>query len=317
MENKSFEEIIKHMHFLGIVDNDYAKELLSHKLPNDSTVICVTRTSHEDKIVDYIFSILKNDDGKFNVSDGLARMLIVPEIVHGFFDGIDTRELEKRFADVNWNKIYLPIAMNSNVIADLITLSKSKEAAAQEIAESLKVKYWANTPLDRIFIISSEMEKFEKTMSFPIRMDSNDVYDHQVYNLLNGRSVIKFDIQEGLQTKAYWVKEEKGELLTFSDFDLAGRLRELPFADRITDVKKLEMFYDLLDGNRVSTPIKIGDLVIPAILEADPANAKIAVYDMYRKPLDIENIKKQTEIKRIVPKPIRPVPRKPRKGKGL
>lgn len=321
MEDKSFQGMVKHMQSLGIVDQDYADQLLAQDLPYDSMAICVTFTKHEDRRVDYIFAIEKDRvTDQCEIRGCEAKMIGKPEIVHGVFNGIDTRELEDRFSMVDWNRNLFPMPMDgesiANIFADLILLSKSKYIAAHDVAERLMVKYWTNTPLDRIFILSADLDQYEKKLRFPIRMDSNDLDDDQVYNLLSGRSVIKFDIREGLQTSAYWLKEEQGELLLFYDFDLAGRLNALPFAEPINDVRKLEIFYDLLDGNRLSIPLKIGGKVIPTFIEADPVDARIAVYDKDMKLINDVMLKHQAETKRI-PKAIRPVPRKPRKGKGL
>lgn len=316
MENKSLLEVVDHLESLGIVDKEYAQQLRMQEMSEDAHLIGITFSKHENNKVNYMFSIAMNPENKgFEVLGCEARTLIKPEVIHDTIHGINTRELEDRFAGVQWDLKGLPLPMESKIFSDLITLNNSGKIG-QDIAERLMIKYWHDTPMDKIFSISPIIENFIKSLKFPIRMDVNDITDKQVYNLLCGRSVMKFDIGDPLDTKSYWIKEENGKLILLKDFDISKSLNQLPFVHPQDLLQSQELLLKMSDGGRVLSNIKIGAEIVSVYIEADPSNARIAVFDKDQNLLN-ETLDKQQSKDNRNSKQVRPAPRSPRKGRGI
>ena len=314
--NKDIKEITQYLEELGIVDKGYFSNIAEAENRYEVMgAVCRVFKQHEDKKVEYSFNIYKDLElGLFKLENYYAKMLKLPEIDHAIFGHIDTRELEQRMAKVDWNLGAIPFPGNSrlsNAFYDLIDLVRLDDKKAIEIAEVLIVKYWSDTAMRELVNYSIGTAEYEKRMSFPLNMDTNDVEEIQAFNILDGRSVMKFENPTEQNTDVYWIKEKDGQLVTFPDFDLSGILKKLSWENPPNELTGPEIILEMMAGNRVPAIMKAGKEPVQTFIECEAENATITLYNESGKQMDLSGfVNKESTKRQSIKKPAK------RKGKG-
>jgi hypothetical protein len=323
IENKELSAIARYMESLGIIEERHVDALkMDERLAGFDGAICITHKQHGRQIIAYKFNIVRNyENGLYSVRDYQARMLKIPEITHGIYGGIDTMGLEKRLEKADWHIKSLPMPWDERALSDtfydLMQLARLDDKAAINIAETLMLKYWAHTPMENMIDMGPNRHRYEKELCFPINMEINDVDDLQAFNLLSGRSVLKFKNQDGKDTTSYWLKEKEGMLITLPEFDLSGILRKLPLRAQLNEVTGPELVLELMMGKRVSLPMVVDERIQLFFIEADPENGTLAIYDESKQKLDLPELKPEKKSTRRINQQIKSARRRPGKGRGL
>lgn len=259
--------VLKLGEFPGVDVYPMLEEILSHN-PDHFNLKCHGNTP--DGYIEYDV-LVRKIDGWFSVDTYAATLTPYPPIVHGVYNGIDSKELEAAMRGVNWrNEAELFIFHEDRepeflgkvgeIQAQIFALSQ--DLAGAQIADQLQLKYWTDASFFDSVISQSAWDYLEQlpkiSKQFGVETDAV-----RSFNLLCGRPVLKLDPANMFEPEAnQWyqlkVREESEKYIVESETisgislsDLAAQLRMLPHPS--TAVHKA--LYGLIQGDRVTTTL--------------------------------------------------------------
>lgn len=263
---KDFETMVDYLSKLGLP----FKEIISRENINvhsEEINLNIMDGSH-DQSVYYRFSIQREINGDYISHDYMAKMLVVP-IEHGHYAGIDTLELEKKMKDIKW-ALY-PIYKKESLLQffeQLDQLRTSGDPTANDIADKLALKYFANTVLEEILPLP-DRSPYEKMIVVPIHNNGNDIDIEQAVLLLKGGSLLKYHGNEE-SGELCWVKEEKGYLKVYPDFDVSETIKQMPFVKQPDIIELSEMLAGLGKGKQYETSLMINSRIVSGSIYVKP-----------------------------------------------
>ncbi|WP_433903291.1 hypothetical protein [Sphingobacterium puteale] len=270
---KDFDTMVDCLSNLGLP----FKEIISRENINvhsEEINLNVMDTS-QDQSVYYRFSIQREFNGDYISHDYLAKMLIVP-IEHGHYAGIDTLNLERQMKEIKWALFLL---YNNDALRpfflQLDQLRTSGDATAKEIADKLSLKYFANTVLEDILPLP-DRSPYEKMIVVPIHNNGNDIDIEQAVLLLKGGSLLKYHGNEE-SGELCWVKEEKGYLKVYPDFDVSETIKQMPFVKQPDIIELSEMLAGLGKGKQYETSLMINSRIVPGSIYVKPEDKTLEV----------------------------------------
>lgn len=135
-----------------------------------------------------------------------ATLLKTHPIDHGVFSEIDTAELEKEMAAINWNT---ELSELPGLYEKILELKSSKDLNATDVAERLEARYWTGTAVSNFLQLEQYKVKFGKSHFFDLKGDISDVTSQQAYHLLSGRFIFRFEqtLTEGYKPNWFGLKE--------------------------------------------------------------------------------------------------------------
>jgi hypothetical protein len=210
-----------------------------------------------------------------------ATLLKTHPVPHGHFDGIDTLKLEQRLKEVNWNE-YIPKSTRQDdkafkVILDVVDLAVWQNKEAQDISKRLQLRYWLHTPVEQDLNVAQDISHYQKTHYFELNKGLDDMQIRAAYNLLSGRSVLKFIQGEPRSFHGHWKKLVNGRLETFPDFDFMAPLKALPLKEVKENRIDTLFIYKLISGDQMNVHLEKDNM--PMYLHVNAADQKIQLYD--------------------------------------
>ena len=323
MESRDLQEIGAQLKRLGLIDEDVRRELKDSD--RFGGVIAIAHKYRGNDKLLIRFHIRKNEEiGIFTLDDYNALLIKVPPYRHGVFNGIDTERLEQKLAENEWNLRTIPLPCDGKDVSEtffqVIDLVRCEDKQANDIAEKLMMKYWSETPMERLVALCPDPAVYERRMVFPVNNDLNDIDDLQAFNLLSGRAVMRFEEVEAGSPLVDWVTVVNGEFVKHSDFDVAGQLRKLAFETALDNASGPEYLLELAKGNRIPVVLKSGEEGREVLIEADPRNAVIAVFDKMERRLELNQflVKEESDMreKKVKQNLKQPTSSKRKRGKG-
>ncbi len=227
-----------------------------------------------------------------------ATLLQTHPIAHGHFNGIDTRQLEQRLKEVNWNdyepRSNLQDDTISRIIEDVDTLAASQDKQARDISRRLQLRYWLHTPVEQERNVAQYKSNYQKYCYFPLNNGFADINTREAYHLLSRRAVLKFYQKEGEPQHFYthWKAYDKGKLVTFPDYDLVSLLKKAGVSEASQDGPGAQLIYELIRGRRPLVHIKKDKSETATYIEADPRQQSLKFYDSGLNTKEIPELKK-------------------------
>ncbi|MBK1439788.1 hypothetical protein JHJ32_07325 [Parapedobacter sp. ISTM3] len=243
--------------------------------------------------IDYAVDLGLDGGGKPYLHGYRATLFDTHPIEHGVFGGIDTRELEERMKDKDWNNSLPELP---GVFRDIVQLSLCGREKAVDIAERLEARYWLGTPVEIHLNIGRLREKFAKEHYFQAAFAPSNITAKKAYNLLSGRFIVRYEDTRPGYYKATWVglKQVDGaasaksfEEAVYPDFEYGVQLRQLGVLEMATREKGYPLIGCLMDGDLVPANIITGEHVRPVWLSVDPGKRRVVVHGEDLRELDI------------------------------
>jgi len=155
------------------------------------------RRYNAEGIIDYTFELSQNA-GILSVGGCQATLELHPQITHGIYGDISTRDLEKELQAINWlNLNELMVSSDDEApelkphVKDLVStlMSLYDQPDAQEVAERLMLKYFRDRDFFSDFIPDATWQK-EDLLQVRSRYFEEPLPALVIYNLLCGRSFL-------------------------------------------------------------------------------------------------------------------------------
>lgn len=264
-------------------------------------------------------------DGWYTVDTYTATLTPYPDIIHGTYGGVNTKELEDEMRNVNWrndSELFVLhddsepelLSPANDILGKMLKLSRAAEGVL--IADILMLKYWSEASLFDSFI---EQRAWEYSNALPKREQHfpAELEAKAAFNLLCGRAVSRNGVYPLPHDKPVWVrfdfttKGPNGGYLTeampdFNDEKLFAVLSALPVQE---DELRL-----------VATALKRGDITLLELpnekmifLEANPERQIVNIYseDMRLIPFNLhfDPDWKPTQIPELKPEELKRKPR--------
>lgn len=113
--------------------------------------------------------LLRDEQGLPGLSGFRTTLLKIGEIQHTRYQGIDTQELEKKMAAVDWQG---SLEEFPAVFDQLALLELSKDKLVSHIAHQLIAKYWIDTSVESYIHMGQYREEFTQCATFHIETES-------------------------------------------------------------------------------------------------------------------------------------------------
>jgi len=246
--------------------------------------------------ITYSFDVeINNNLGIYTLHGYQVKMLHVGELDHKIINGINTSELEREMANINWANALPGLFDKDNRIADIVLqlsgLLAASDPRGTELSELLGLKYLTGTPLEGYVNLSQIRKKHETSLFIPLNGNEQDLVLGESIWLLMGHAVSKPILPEGNKQGMCWMVMEHGQISQTPDFDLSGKLSALPFAYPKSLVQQAEYLVKLSSGAEISDKFRINGQLFRARFRADPLSADILVMDRNRNKLDLNQLK--------------------------
>jgi len=212
------------------------------------------------------------DKGWYNLEGYTLKLVQLPEIKHGIFNGVDSEKLDKKMSTVNWreDKDIAFVEKNAEVWfpRDIELLQEEIfrigfYPEGKEVADLLMLKHWLCAPVFNDFI--SQQAK-DRLIELPTRAASfsSDIHLDNALGLLYGRPVWKKlaeDQEHGLwQRLAAAADGRQAKLVTFEAIS-KKQLGEICNMIPVPDNKKETILRQLLHGKEVQTRANNGKMI--------------------------------------------------------
>jgi hypothetical protein len=112
----------------------------------------------------------------------LRKEIVLPDTI---VDNVPIKDLGVQMSAIDWKGLFDKEQNIESIIRNLNVLQSSKEG--KEFAESLKAKYWFDTPLETIMNISFIKSRFEITQRFYLMENNNGISIEEAYRFLNNK----------------------------------------------------------------------------------------------------------------------------------
>lgn len=229
-------------------------------------------------------------EGWYTIDTYTVTLTPYPNITHGNYCGINTKELENEMKRVNWRNDQelfvlrdnsepeiLPPAIN--ILEAMLKLTDDPKGCL--VADKLMLKYWSDASYFDSFIQQRAWDYSNtiptRKQHFPVALEAK-----AAFNLLCGRAILQHRVNPLPHNKPAWVrfdfttKSPNGGYLTeimpeFTEDNLEYILSTLP----ITEEMQQQIFRGLARGD-------IGEFLLPdgkkLLLEANPEQKTINIY---------------------------------------
>src|ERR1700744_3434722 len=132
------------------------------------------RARYGDDEMSWQMSIAKDKQTDLYYPKGFqATLLQTHPVRHGYFEGIDTHELEQRIKHTDWQKFLYGTAridrQASSIIDDVMTLAASKDVQARDVSKRLQLRYWLHSPVEQHVNIVIHAAEYQRNFYFPLR----------------------------------------------------------------------------------------------------------------------------------------------------
>lgn len=227
--------------------------------------------------------VMDKEAGLYYPQGYLATLLQTHPVPHAVFGKTNTEELEQRMKATDWHKYeHGTVVLDkkaSGIIDDVFSLMGNPDKQAQDIARRLQLRYWLHTPVEQQWNVAQYAPGYERKHFFDLGDGLSDMHAKEAYNLLCGRSVLKFYMKENDQDNFYshWKMMQGDTLATFPDFDIMTPLRALPLRELGDPSKGPQLVYDLIRGDKVVVHLNKDN--IPMYLHVNAAEKCLQLYD--------------------------------------
>lgn len=228
--------------------------------------------------VNYRFTINKELSGDYSIEDYDASMIIVP-MEHGRFENVNTQALENEMKEIKW--ALFPLYQKEALLPlfkKLDLLRNSDDKKAKDIGNKLAIKYFSNTPLENMLPLPDKRQ-FEKRIIIPIHNAGNDVDMAQAVRLLKGETLLKFVDTKNDTAALCWLKEERGYLKVYPDFDVSEVIKQMPFVKQPDIIEQSEMLASLGNGKTYPESLLINKRVVEGFISVDAAGQSLEFRD--------------------------------------
>lgn len=276
-----FDRMMHELGDMGFAPEFYLQRTLAFGLPEFSLHL---NKIIDDDLVRYQLDYIRDGHHDYHFNCCKASLVMLPEIEHGLFAGIDTALLERQMAAIDWldedsHYCYLDgepmfISPISEIVASLEG-DLAIDPIGYTVACQLQLKYWSDSP-DFEGIISQDAWDYCESLSQITATFSEQIHADHIYHLLNGRSVFLEDSRRPGWRELNQSSDNSDKLIlerisNFSPDDLYNSLLHLPCSPEIIQ----GAVRPLLDGNCVSLDLNTGKSIQ---VEADPKRASIRIY---------------------------------------
>ena len=281
--------------FPGVDVHSKLEKMLSHN-PNEFT-LKYTRNEPEG-FIEYMIPVSKIDSWYY-VENYQATLVPYPEIKHGIFNGINTKDFEQELKGIDWHKTWEHFVFQHDGEIELLQpagdiLRRMNELCSDpegdKVADLLKLKYWSDADYFEGYI-SDELWSFynvipKRTETFPTELEAK-----AAFNLLCGRAVLFRNTMEGEDEHTKWMQlnfEEKQEngshpmkyISGYSTKEIENLLYLLPTSkDNIQGLLR-----ELLTGARPLVNLNNGGKIY---LQANPEKQKIDFFSEDMRPIQL------------------------------
>lgn len=296
------EELLKYLSDLHLIA-EATKDWLLRERP-DAPARCKGRTDMDEHTQINIDLVIKSQSVGYSVDGYKIELEKIPEVAHTVSQGIDTAQLEKSLAGINWRAIEKEQLLEDNIaglIDEVMFLRLTGSIQAQDVMDMLMLRYWSSAPVMEV-LDYIDLKQFKKSFSCELHGNANDLDAVQAYNLLEGRCVMRFyDLQHRLPSDAYWLKFEDGNFIEHPAFDINGVLQMLPLFPPLTLKQGQNLLTLLLSGQRVKVGMKVDKGIIEMEIEADAPGKDIAIFGSSGKRVTLSELKRN--LSKQAPKP--------------
>lgn len=257
-----------------------------------------------------------------------ARLYGLPEFEPATLEKFAISKLEEQFQACSWtlerqNWQYLPELYGS--LLQLMSLNSKTKS----VGESLMLKYWLDTPVEKYLDLTPVKLKYRRKEYFQVAGNHTDFTLLEAEALLMGRPVFKghaankLDPLQGEWTQLTFYSDQ-GTLAkdrdTYPGYDIASLLNRLPYEVKPSEQELAGTLGLIMVGKSVPISLVIGSNSQLVLLTADPKSKGIILQgrkglqvcitaltakDMKRLELELGNMRKDQQT------------RKPDKRKGL
>lgn len=291
IQEKEIGEILRHIEDAGLVPPSIKPLLVEEKKGFQLGVS--TRQGTESGT--YSVSVERNDNlGVYQLHGYHSTLLRIGDIPHQKVMGIDTAELEREMAKIDWNRIVpftYPKASGINAcLTQLAKISQGENPEGKQVAELLTLKYIDGTALARMFNFGDLRKEYEKNIFVEMNGNGQDISLPESYDLLCGRGVAKPCGPDENKHGICWMVMENAKVRSMPDFDVTQQLEKLPFAKKRSILQIAEDVAKLSAGKQLEGRFKVHGHAFTAYYEADPINGTIAMRDLKQTMLDLQKL---------------------------
>lgn len=295
IREKDLPTLVSYMETLGLTD-PVARDTINFNPEREGVVFQKVQRREKGEFVMFQSVVSLNKDlGMFELHGFRALIFNTPEVRHGIYRLVDTRDLEKRMAAMDWdnaektNVFFKTDGEVAKIFKDLQKLIELNSKASLDAAEHLMLRYWKGTAMEIFIARNPKLSLYEDQMYFELNGDHKDINAAQAYRLLHGRGIFLLEKLDG-NAEGYWLVIQGDKLERLPDYDLTGLLREMPFKDPLYELGTIERALKLSNGEIIPETLVIGSKEVEVFIAADPVNTSIVVFDLNANQLDLEVI---------------------------
>lgn len=314
IQEKELKEIPETLDRIGITEPELWADIKT--MEHGTRMVKLMRSDMES--VRIVADLNRNENlGVYSFEGYKASVLPFPDIQHGIYAGIDTKQLDNAMKDINWTVIIPSIHFHEGQIRDILQsvakLLGSGRPEGTKAGESLMLKHLSYTPLENFLVPMQLRDKLETTAFITVNNDNQDLDVLEAISVLSGRGVAKPLDASHPTGELCWLAFEGGEIRKFPDFDLDTKVLQLPFRKMPDLSERAGIIADLSKGNRVEGEFGLHGRNFSALYQADPVNAEIALFDLHNRKLELGEL-------RNAPARVKELPekkQKPKQGRGM
>lgn len=245
----------------------------------------------DSELIKFDYKIDKTPQG-FQV-EGFHVLVIDSSLIqHVKNELVDTAATEADLKSIDWNQSYQDIAKKHSgieaIINDVLFLKLFDDY--KPIADGMMFKYWLNTPMEHYVNLSAiSSTPLPERAFFSLNGNFSDVDLKEAFALLNGRAVMKADVETGNIPTPYWLVYEQGKLIQLPAFELDKILRSLPHEKPLDENSLTEIMTRLISGELAQCDLLQNGKIVSGNLVADPRKSNVDFYDEQGKKVELDN----------------------------
>lgn len=212
-----------------------------------------------------------------------ATLLKTHPLPNQLLDGISISDLDLQMLSIDWNRSVEEVLNDpkaARIYNELHVLSLVSNKKIEDAIDRLMLRYLRNTPFTEKLDVNRHANRYLKSHYFKVKGNAEDTNLKQAYNLLSGRSVLKFypaPANRG-DYAPMWLGVSNGVEVKLPDFDLMGILKTLPLPVLSDQIKGPKLIYDLTSGDLVATPIVHDKQIESVLIQADPQTRLVKLF---------------------------------------
>ncbi|MGE8426348.1 MAG: hypothetical protein ACN6O7_00660 [Sphingobacterium sp.] len=312
IEEKELDQIPKCLAEAGLIPKDLIDHLVSR---DEDFTILATKRQGTDTFFYEVTVERKENLGLYCLPGYRATVLHVGEIDHIEISGLNTADIEKKFASIDWEHLS-PLVLSEDskqrsAILQLGLLYATHNQKLCDIADLLSLKYLTGTPISMHFTVDDKRKKYESSIFIDLNGNEQDLALDDSFRLLAGRAVTRYLNDNPNQLG--WLIKDGDTVRQLPDFDLSGELAKLPFASPKNNASVAQVIMHLSAGKILESRFTISGHTFRGSYYADPRTGSIAVLDKAGKRVDLALLQRdQQALKEFIVKE-----KVNRKGLGL